>query len=69
MKDKPIGHVDTAHYATKVTGGNFIRMTAYPWWNHEDIDTAKDSFLGSLEMVKQSAGKTPVWIAEMVSNI
>ncbi|KAH9866612.1 hypothetical protein J1614_008304 [Plenodomus biglobosus] len=65
MENKPIGHVDTAHYTTQVTGGDFIGMTAYPWWNHEGIDVAKNSFLKSLEMVKKGAGDLPVWIAEI----
>ncbi|KAI8942172.1 hypothetical protein NX059_000260 [Plenodomus lindquistii] len=65
MKNKPIGHVDTAQYATQVQGADFVGMTAYPWWNKQSIDLAKDSFLNTVEQVKQAAGDTPVWIAEM----
>jgi glucan endo-1,3-beta-D-glucosidase len=64
MKDKPIGHVDTAQYAV-VDNADFIGMTAYPYWNKDSIETAGTSFQGSLEQVKQRAGNRPVWIAEM----
>ncbi|KAJ4363585.1 hypothetical protein N0V83_009881 [Neocucurbitaria cava] len=64
MKDKPIGHVDTAQYAV-VDNADFLGMTAYPYWNKEKIADASSSFQGSLENVKQRAGNTPVWIAEM----
>ncbi|KAI4670159.1 uncharacterized protein J4E79_000440 [Alternaria viburni] len=64
MKDKPIGHVDTAQYAV-VDNADFIGMTAYPYWNKDSIGTASTSFQGSLEGVKQRAGNRPVWIAEM----
>ncbi|KAF1847532.1 glycoside hydrolase family 17 protein [Cucurbitaria berberidis CBS 394.84] len=64
MKDKPIGHVDTAKHAV-VKNADFIGMTAYPYWNKESIGDARISFHGSLENVKQRAGNTPVWIAEM----
>lgn len=64
MKDKPIGHVDTAQYAV-VDNADFIGMTAYPYWNKDSIETASTSFQGSLEGVKQRAGNRPVWIAEM----
>ncbi|RYN65201.1 hypothetical protein AA0118_g3331 [Alternaria tenuissima] len=64
MKDKPIGHVDTAKYAV-VDNADFIGMTAYPYWNKDSIELASTSFQGSLEQVKQHAGNRPVWIAEM----
>jgi glucan endo-1,3-beta-D-glucosidase len=64
MKDKPIGHVDTAQWAV-VDGADFYGMTAYPYWANDTIENAKNSFHGSLEGVKQRAGNTPVWIAEM----
>lgn len=64
MHGKPIGHVDVAKYAV-VEGADFYGMTAYPYWNKDGIDKARDSFQGSLENVKQRAGNTPVWIAEM----
>ncbi|EUC41227.1 glycoside hydrolase family 17 protein [Bipolaris oryzae ATCC 44560] len=64
MKDKPIGHVDTAKHCV-VDNADFIGMTAYPYWNKDSIDTASDSFQYSLEEVKQRAGNRPVWIAEM----
>lgn len=64
MKDKPIGHVDTAKYAV-VDNADFIGMTAYPYWNKESIDVANTSFHFSLEDVKKRAGNRPVWIAEM----
>ncbi|KAH7374394.1 glycoside hydrolase superfamily [Pyrenochaeta sp. MPI-SDFR-AT-0127] len=64
MKDKPIGHIDTAQHAV-VDGADFIGMTAYPYWNNESIEKAKDSFNGSLEDVKRRAGDRPVWIAEI----
>ncbi|KAG9189369.1 glucan endo-1,3-beta-D-glucosidase [Alternaria panax] len=64
MKDKPIGHVDTAKYAV-VDNADFIGMTAYPYWNKDSIESASISFQGSLEQVKQRAGNRPVWIAEM----
>ncbi|CAN9286691.1 unnamed protein product [Alternaria alternata] len=64
MKDKPIGHVDTAKYAV-VDNADFIGMTAYPYWNKDSIESASTSFQGSLEQVKQHAGNRPVWIAEM----
>ncbi|KAF1835146.1 glycoside hydrolase [Decorospora gaudefroyi] len=64
MKDKPIGHVDTAKHAV-VDNADFIGMTAYPYWNKDSIDNAGPSFLGSLDSVKKRAGDRPVWIAEM----
>lgn len=64
MKDKPIGHVDTAKHCV-VDSADFIGMTAYPYWNKDSIDTASDSFQYSLGEVKQRAGNKPVWIAEM----
>ncbi|RYO56767.1 hypothetical protein AA0113_g8475 [Alternaria arborescens] len=64
MKDKPIGHVDTAKYAV-VDNADFIGMTVYPYWNKDSIESASTSFQGSLEQVKQHAGNRPVWIAEM----
>lgn len=64
MKNKPIGHVDTAKHAV-VEGADFYGMTAYPYWNNEPVAKSKESFLGSLDNVKQRAGNTPVWIAEM----
>jgi glucan endo-1,3-beta-D-glucosidase len=64
MKDKPVGHVDTAKHAV-VDNADFIGMTAYPYWNKDSIETASTSFQGSLEQVKQRAGDRPVWIAEM----
>jgi len=65
MQGKPIGHVDTAKYAASIKGGDFIGMTAYPWWANETIENANTSFHRSLEDVKQHAGDTPIWIAEM----
>ncbi|KAF1941913.1 glycoside hydrolase [Clathrospora elynae] len=64
MKDKPIGHVDTAQYAV-VDNADFIGMTAYPYWNNDSIEKASTGFQGSLESVKQRAGNRPVWIGEM----
>ena len=64
MKDKPVGHVDTAKHAV-VDNADFIGMTAYPYWNKDSIETASTSFQGSLEQVKQRAGDRHVWIAEM----
>ena len=64
MKDKPIGHVDTAKYAV-VDNADFIGMTAYPYWNKDSIDTANMSFQASLEDVERRAGNRSVWIAEM----
>lgn len=64
MQGKPIGHVDTAKYVV-VKGAEFYGMTAYPYWNRDGIEKARESFHGSLENVKQRAGNTPVWIAEM----
>lgn len=64
MKDKPIGHVDTAQYAV-VDNADFLGLTAYPYWNKQKIADASSSFQGSLEDVKQRAENTPVWIAEM----
>jgi glucan endo-1,3-beta-D-glucosidase len=64
MKDKPVGHVDTAKHAV-VDGADFFGMTAYPYWNKDPVANGKESFLGSLNNVKQRAGNTPVWIAEM----
>jgi glucan endo-1,3-beta-D-glucosidase len=64
MKDKPIGHVDTAKYAV-VDGADFFGMTAYPYWNKDPVTNGKESFLGSLNNVKQRAGNTPIYIAEM----
>ncbi|KAJ5056429.1 glycoside hydrolase superfamily [Bipolaris maydis] len=64
MKNKPIGHVDTAKYAV-IDNADFIGMTAYPYWNKDSINTASGSFQHSLEDVKQRAGNRPVWIAEM----
>jgi glucan endo-1,3-beta-D-glucosidase len=64
MEGKPIGHVDTAKHAV-VEGADFYGMTAYPYWANQPIANGKESFLGSLNNVKQRASNTPVWIAEM----
>lgn len=66
MEGKPIGHVDTAQYVV-VDGdvADFVGMTAYPYWNNKSIEDAKASFLESLKDVRQRAGDTPIWIAEM----
>ncbi|KAF1917402.1 glycoside hydrolase superfamily [Ampelomyces quisqualis] len=64
MEGKPIGHVDTAKHAM-VDGADFFGMTAYPYWTGSSVAEAKTSFLGSLNELKQRAGNTPIWIAEM----
>ncbi|EOA83217.1 glycoside hydrolase family 17 protein [Exserohilum turcica Et28A] len=64
MKNKPIGHVDTAKHAV-VNKADFIGVTAYPYWHKDSIDTASTSFLGSLQDVEKRAGDRPIWIAEM----
>jgi glucan endo-1,3-beta-D-glucosidase len=64
MKDKPIGHVDTSKYAV-VDNADFFGMTAYPYWNKDPVAKGKESFLGSLKELKQRAGNTPIWIAEI----
>ena len=64
MEGKPIGHVDVAKHAV-VQSADFYGMTAYPYWNKDGIDKAYESFHGSLENLKQRAGNTPIWIAEM----
>jgi glucan endo-1,3-beta-D-glucosidase len=64
MKDKLIGHVDTAKYAV-VDGADFFGMTAYPYWNKDPVAKGKESFFGSLNELKLRAGNTPIWIAEM----
>jgi glucan endo-1,3-beta-D-glucosidase len=64
MKDKPIGHVDTAEHVV-VQGADFYGMTAYPYWHNDTITKGKDSFTGTMEEVKQRAGNTEVWIGEM----
>jgi glucan endo-1,3-beta-D-glucosidase len=43
---------------------DFIGMTAYPLWNNESISLANASFMGSLNGLKERAGKTEIWIAE-----
>jgi glucan endo-1,3-beta-D-glucosidase len=64
MKDKPIGHVDTAKYAV-VDGADFFGMTVYPYWNKDPVAIGKENFFGSLNDLKLQAGNTPIWIAEM----
>lgn len=64
MKGKSIGHVDTVKHVV-VDGADFYCMTTYPYWNDQPVPQAKESFLGSLKNVKQRAGNTPVWIAEI----
>jgi glucan endo-1,3-beta-D-glucosidase len=64
MKDKPIGHVDTAKHAV-VDGADFFGMTAYPYWNKDSIAKGQESFEAALNDLKQRAGDTPIWIAEM----
>jgi glucan endo-1,3-beta-D-glucosidase len=64
MQGKPIGHVDTAKYAV-VDGADFYGITVYPYWNKDPVANAKESFSGTLEEVKQRAGNTPIWIAEV----
>ncbi|KAH7408604.1 hypothetical protein DE146DRAFT_752730 [Phaeosphaeria sp. MPI-PUGE-AT-0046c] len=64
MQGKPVGHVDTAKHVV-IEGASFYGMTAYPYWNKEPIEKAKDSFFGSLDNVKRRAGNTPIYIAEM----
>jgi glucan endo-1,3-beta-D-glucosidase len=55
MKDKPIGHVDTAKYAV-VDNADFIGMTAYPYWNKDSIETASESF-SIFSRRRQAAGQ------------
>jgi glucan endo-1,3-beta-D-glucosidase len=64
MRDKPIGHVDTAKHAV-VDGADFYGMTVYPYWNRDPITKGKESFAGTMNNIKQRAGNTPIWIAEM----
>jgi glucan endo-1,3-beta-D-glucosidase len=64
MKDKPIGHVDTAKHVV-VEGADFYGMTAYPYWNGDPITNSQASFTESFEGLKQRAGNTPIWIGEM----
>ena len=64
MKDKPIGHIDTAQHAV-VDGADFIGINTYPYWTNESIENAAASFTGTLESVKQQAGNRPVWITEV----
>jgi glucan endo-1,3-beta-D-glucosidase len=64
MQGKPIGHVDTAKYAV-VDGADFYGITVYPYWNKDPVANAKESFSGTLEEIKQRAGNTPIWIAEV----
>jgi glucan endo-1,3-beta-D-glucosidase len=64
MKDKPIGHTDTAKWAV-VDNADFIGMTAYPYWAKDSVDNAAVSFQSSLDDVTKRAGGRPVWIAEM----
>ncbi|XPS80211.1 Glucan endo-1,3-beta-D-glucosidase [Ascochyta lentis] len=64
MRDKPIGHTDTAMYAV-VPGSDFTGMTAYPYWEGKSIDSAAQSFLSVLGDTQRRAGNTPVWISEM----
>ncbi|KAH7076059.1 glycoside hydrolase superfamily, partial [Paraphoma chrysanthemicola] len=64
MKNKPIGHVDVAKHVV-VDGADFYGMTAYPYWSNDSITKGNERFHRTLEGVKQRAGDTPVWIAEM----
>jgi glucan endo-1,3-beta-D-glucosidase len=64
MKDKPVGHVDTAKHAV-VDGADFFGMTAYPYWNKDSIDKGRESFAATLNNLKKRAGNTLIWIAEM----
>jgi glucan endo-1,3-beta-D-glucosidase len=64
MKDKPIGHVDTAKH-TVVDGADFYGVTTYPYWNNEPIVKSKESFMSTMNNIKQRARNTPILIAEM----
>jgi len=64
MKNKPIGHVDTAQFAI-VDGAEFYGMTAHPHWHNDTIAMGRKSFTETLEGVKQRAGNTSVIIGEM----
>ncbi|KAH6625809.1 glycoside hydrolase superfamily [Boeremia exigua] len=64
MKDKPIGHTDTAPYSV-VTGADFAGMNAYPFWEGKPIDNANVSFMSVLGDTQRRAGNIPVWITEM----
>jgi hypothetical protein len=57
-------HTDTAEFAANPRGMDFIGMTAYPLWNNESISLSNASFMGSLNGLKERAGKTEIWIAE-----
>ncbi|KAL1605154.1 hypothetical protein SLS60_004697 [Paraconiothyrium brasiliense] len=63
--DKPIGHTDTAPYAAKAKNVNFVGMNAYPYWSEDPPASAKASYFGSLDGVKNAMPGKAIWLTEV----
>ncbi|KAJ4298182.1 hypothetical protein N0V90_006081 [Kalmusia sp. IMI 367209] len=65
MKDKLIGHTDTAPYAAKVLDVDFIGINAYPYWSRDPPSVAKQSYFSSLEATKKTSRGKEIWLTEV----
>ncbi|KAF2641147.1 glycoside hydrolase, partial [Massarina eburnea CBS 473.64] len=65
MKDKPIGHTETAGLTNLVSNVDFIGMNAYPSWEGKPIEAANASYHGALDITKNTANGKPVWLTEV----
>ncbi|KAJ4355756.1 uncharacterized protein N0V89_003776 [Didymosphaeria variabile] len=65
MTNKPIGHTDTAPHAAKAKNVNFVGMNAYPYWSEDPPASAKASYFGSLNGVKNEMPGKAIWLTEV----
>ncbi|KAF1972813.1 glycoside hydrolase [Bimuria novae-zelandiae CBS 107.79] len=59
----PIGHADTARNAA-LQNADFVGANIFPFWHHDPVNKAWESFESSLQSVKERAGNKRVWITE-----
>ncbi|KAL5374596.1 hypothetical protein PMIN06_012409 [Paraphaeosphaeria minitans] len=66
MTHTPIGHTDTAPHAAKVKQRiYFVGMNAYPYWSGDPPASAKASYFGSLDGVKNQIPGKKIWLTEV----
>lgn len=66
MIKTPLGHTDTAPHAAKVKNRiDFVGMNAYPYWSRDPPTSAKASYFGSLDGVKNAIPKKKIWLTEV----
>ncbi|KAL5387389.1 hypothetical protein DPSP01_003610 [Paraphaeosphaeria sporulosa] len=66
MTHTPIGHTDTAQYIAKVRQRiEFVGVNAYPHWSRDPPASAKASYFGSLDGVKNLIPGKKIWLNEV----